>query len=104
MAQMRVRGRAVRMGIGAVLASSMLVGSTGCETAGQGALSGGALGALAGMGLGSLSGNMGKGAAAGAIIGAITGLFVGDQNDRRSSGYSHSHSYTHTHVYYHGCR
>ncbi len=83
MARASVRGRAGgKLAMSAVLASILLGGTSGCDTAGQGALSGGALGALAGMGIGSLSGNMGKGAAAGAILGAITGLFVGDQNDR----------------------
>lgn len=63
------------------------VGLAGCNNAGQGALSGGALGALAGMGIGSMSGNMGKGAAVGAIVGAVGGAVIGDQNDRRSSRY-----------------
>ncbi len=57
---------------------------TGCNNAGQGAVSGATLGALAGMGIGSLSGNMGKGAAAGAIIGGVGGLIIGDQNNRKS--------------------
>lgn len=63
-----------------------LVGATvtGCNNAGQGAVSGATLGALAGMGIGSLSGNMGKGAAAGAIIGGVGGAVLGDQNRRKS--------------------
>jgi outer membrane lipoprotein SlyB len=91
-----LRGRRVRIGVlGAVLAVSTFSGS-GCNNAGEGAFSGGALGALAGMGIGSLSGNMGKGAAAGAIIGAIGGALVGDQNDRNDRygsrrGHSHGH-------------
>jgi osmotically inducible lipoprotein OsmB len=79
------RPRRQRLGVvalaAATLASTGLM--TGCENAGQGALSGAGIGALAGMGLGSLSGNMGKGAAAGAIIGGVGGLILGDQNSRR---------------------
>jgi len=56
--------------------------AVGCETAGQGAMSGGALGALGGLAIGSLSGDAGKGAAIGAIGGAIAGGVIGDQNNR----------------------
>lgn len=68
------------------LAGLALVGATvsGCNNAGQGAVSGATLGALAGMGIGSLSGDMGKGAAAGAIIGGVGGAIIGDQNRRKS--------------------
>jgi outer membrane lipoprotein SlyB len=88
-----MNGRRVRIGVlGSLLAASGFAAS-GCNNAGEGAFSGGALGALAGMGIGSLSGNMGKGAAAGAIIGAVGGALIGDQNDRNSRyerrGYSH---------------
>ena len=68
------------------LASTVLaVGMTaaGCNNAGEGAVSGAALGALVGMGLGSLSGDMGTGAAAGALIGGAGGAIIGDQNERR---------------------
>lgn len=68
----------------AIVASAGILTATGCNNAGEGALSGGALGALAGMGLGSLTGDMGKGAAAGAIIGAVGGAILGDQNNRAS--------------------
>lgn len=68
----------------AVIGVGLAVGATGCNNAGQGALSGAGFGALAGMGLGALSGNMGKGAAAGAIIGGIGGAVLGDQNSRHS--------------------
>lgn len=54
----------------------------GCENAGQGAVSGGAIGALGGLAIGSLSGNAGAGAAIGAISGAVAGGFIGDQNRR----------------------
>ena len=74
-----------------VLAASGLV-LAGCNSAGEGAASGAALGALAGLGIGSLSGDAGKGAAAGAIIGGVGGAVLGDQNARndrrnRDSGY-----------------
>ena len=69
-----------------VASGAMMLTSVGCDNAGEGAVSGAALGALAGLGIGSLTGDMGKGAAAGAIIGGLGGLFIGDQNDRRSRG------------------
>jgi hypothetical protein len=74
--------KSVRFGLaaGALLAAGSMAG---CNSAGEGALSGAGIGALAGMGIGSLSGNMGKGAAAGAIGGAILGGIIGDQNSRR---------------------
>ena len=68
------------LGAGVVVAGVLLSG--GCNNAGEGAFSGGALGALAGMGIGSMSGHMGEGAAVGAIVGAIGGLIIGDQNER----------------------
>jgi uncharacterized protein YcfJ len=65
----------------AILVSTALV-SVGCENAGQGAVSGGAIGALGGLAIGSLSGNAGAGAAIGAISGAVAGGVIGDQNQR----------------------
>lgn len=56
----------------------------GCENAGQGAISGGAVGALGGLAIGSLSGNAGAGAAIGAVSGAVAGGVIGDQNRRAS--------------------
>lgn len=67
-----------------VIAAAFIMGSTGCDNAGQGALSGAGLGALAGMGIGSIYGDMGKGAAIGAIAGGVGGLIIGDQNQRNS--------------------
>ncbi len=64
----------------AALAASLSI--LGCENAGQGAVSGGAIGALGGLAIGSLSGDAGKGAAIGAISGAIAGGIIGDQNNR----------------------
>ena len=60
-------------------ATSML---TGCNNAGEGALTGAGLGALGGMAIGSAFGKMGKGAAIGAAAGAVGGAVVGDQNQR----------------------
>jgi uncharacterized protein YcfJ len=54
----------------------------GCESAGQGAVSGGAIGALGGLAIGSLTGSAGAGAAIGAVSGAIGGGVIGDQNKR----------------------
>jgi len=67
-----------------VIGGAFVASGTGCDNAGEGAVSGAALGALAGMGIGSLYGDMGKGAAIGAIAGGLGGLFVGDQNERRA--------------------
>lgn len=64
----------------ALLAGVGVVG--GCENAGQGAVSGGAVGALGGLAIGSLTGNAGAGAAIGAISGAVAGGVIGDQNRR----------------------
>lgn len=80
----RSKGSRVRAISAAVIGAAMVFGASGCNNAGQGALSGAGLGAIAGMGLGSLSGNMGKGAAAGAIIGGVGGAILGDQNRRHS--------------------
>lgn len=74
-----------RFGVVAV-AAAMLTSTgfmTGCENAGQGALTGAGLGALGGMAIGSLSGDMGKGAVIGAVAGGLGGLVLGDQNSRR---------------------
>jgi hypothetical protein len=69
-----------------VVAGAALIATaslSGCNNAGEGALTGAGIGALAGMGLGSLTGHMGSGAAAGAILGGVGGLIIGDQNARR---------------------
>ncbi len=71
-----------RLLVGSVLALVSAAGLVGCENAGQGAVSGGAIGALGGLAIGSLSGDAGKGAAIGAISGAIAGGIIGDQNNR----------------------
>lgn len=54
----------------------------GCETGGQGAISGAAIGSLGGLAIGSLTGSAGAGAAIGAVGGAVAGGVIGDQNRR----------------------
>ncbi len=76
--------------VAGVLGAAVLLGSSGCNNALEGGLSGAGLGALAGMGIGSLSGNMGKGAALGAIAGGLGGAILGDQNQRSSSYWGRS--------------
>ena len=71
------------VGTGAALVTVMAL-SSGCENAGQGAVSGASIGALSGLAIGSMSGNAGRGAATGAIIGGVGGAAIGDQNRRRS--------------------
>jgi hypothetical protein len=56
--------------------------AAGCENAGQGAVSGGAVGALSGLAIGSLTGSAGAGAAIGAVTGAVGGAVIGDQNEK----------------------
>lgn len=69
------------------LAAAIAVGlialsAGGCETGGQGALSGAAIGSLGGLAIGSLTGSAGAGAAIGAVGGAVAGGVIGDQNRR----------------------
>lgn len=78
-------GRAVRCGV-AVLLAGAAASMAGCNNAGEGGLSGAALGAGAGAIIGSLYGDFGKGAAIGAVAGGLGGAVIGDQNARR--GYS----------------
>lgn len=70
----------VWIGCGALAVFAAVAG--GCDNAGQGAVSGGAIGALGGLAIGSLSGNAGAGAAIGAVSGAVVGGVIGDQNRR----------------------
>lgn len=74
-----------RLAVALAAASGVLAVQTGCNNAGEGALSGAALGALGGMAIGSLSGNMGTGAAIGAVAGGLGGAVIGDQNERRDN-------------------
>lgn len=79
------RGRT--LAAGAMIACVSLA-SVGCNNAGQGALTGGALGAGSGAIIGSMFGKAGKGALIGAAAGAVGGAVLGDQNqkaDQRSN-------------------
>jgi hypothetical protein len=60
------------------------IAASGCNNAGEGGLSGAAIGAGAGAIIGSLYGDFGKGAAIGAIAGGIGGAVIGDQNQRNA--------------------
>ena len=68
--------------IAAVFMAAGMLTAAGCESAGQGAVSGGAIGALGGLAIGSLTGSAGAGAAIGAVSGAVAGGIIGDQNRR----------------------
>jgi len=74
------RSRTVALGASVLLLATVF--GSGCNNAGEGALTGAGLGALAGMGIGAMSGNMGEGAAIGAIVGGVGGAIIGDQNER----------------------
>jgi len=74
-----VRHRAAFLGTMLLALAAM----EGCETAGQGAVSGGAIGALSGLAIGSMTGSAGKGAAIGAVTGVVGGAIIGDQNRRK---------------------
>jgi len=75
------RPRIAQLTAGVALAITVLC-SWGCETGGQGALSGAAIGSLGGLAIGSLTGSAGAGAAIGAVGGAVAGGVIGDQNRR----------------------
>lgn len=70
----------------AVIAGGLMLGTTGCNNALEGGLTGAGLGALTGMAVGSAFGHMGSGAAIGAAAGALGGVIIGDQNERRARG------------------
>lgn len=80
---------------GAAMALALALGSVlaGCNNAGEGAITGAALGALGGLAIGSVTGGSGTGAVIGAVGGAAVGAVIGDQNERnsyrehRASGY-----------------
>ena len=77
--------RHMSMGVAVALLSAAGLASSGCNNAGEGALTGAGLGALGGLAIGSLTGNAGAGAAIGAIAGGATGAVIGDQNQRNAS-------------------
>jgi|GEM_PF-1032824 len=78
------RNRALRVG-GVLLAMAAAILGGGCNNAGEGALSGAALGAGAGAIIGSLTGSAGRGAIIGGAAGALGGGLLGDQNARNRS-------------------
>lgn len=84
---MAVRRRRSIAGMSRVAALGATVGiavlGSGCNNAGEGALSGAALGAAGGAAIGSLYGDLGKGAVIGAVAGGLGGAVMGDQNERR---------------------
>jgi outer membrane lipoprotein SlyB len=77
-----VRRGARIVAAGALLALAPL--GVGCNNAGEGAISGAALGALGGLAIGSVTGGSGTGAVIGAVSGAAIGGIIGDQNERNS--------------------
>lgn len=82
------RRRPTSIGIAALVLAVAGIASTGCNNAGEGALTGAGLGALGGLAIGSLTGNAGAGAAIGAIAGGATGAVIGDQNERNARYHS----------------
>ena len=65
--------------------AGLLLISTGCNNAGEGALTGAGPGALGGLAIGSVTGSAGAGAAIGAVAGGVGGAVIGDQNERRDN-------------------
>jgi outer membrane lipoprotein SlyB len=76
---MPMRQARITTGVAVILS---LLAAAGCESGGQGALSGAAIGSLGGLAIGSLTGSAGAGAAIGAVGGAVAGGVIGDQNRR----------------------
>jgi len=74
----------VTRGLAVLAIGGVMLTSTGCNNAGEGALSGAALGALGGLAIGSVTGSAGKGAAIGAVAGGVGGAVIGDQNQRNA--------------------
>ncbi|MFT3686216.1 MAG: glycine zipper domain-containing protein [Phycisphaerales bacterium] len=79
-----MNSKTTKVSVTALLAAAALAIS-GCNNAGEGALSGAGLGALGGLAIGSLTGSAGKGAAIGAVAGGIGGAVIGDQNQRKAN-------------------
>ena len=57
---------------------------TSCQTPGEGALSGAAIGAVGGAIIGNQSGDAGKGALLGGAAGAAGGALIGNENQKRN--------------------
>lgn len=87
------RAQKIKRTVVAASGAGLLLVSSGCNNAGEGALSGAALGALGGLAIGSVTGNAGAGAAIGAVAGGVGGAVVGDQNERndRNSNRDNGH-------------
>lgn len=66
--------------IGAAVGMGTL--ASGCNNAGEGAVTGGLVGLGVGSVVGAMTGNWGAGAAIGAASGAAVGAVIGDQNER----------------------
>jgi outer membrane lipoprotein SlyB len=79
-----MNSKTIKVSASALLAAAAL-SLTGCNNAGEGALTGAGLGALGGLAIGSVTGSAGKGAAIGAVAGGIGGAVVGDQNQRKAN-------------------
>lgn len=77
----------------ALLGGTLLVAS-GCNNAGEGALTGAGIGAVTGLIIGSYTGNAGAGAAIGAAVGGAGGAIIGDQNERNERNHRHHSSGT----------
>lgn len=80
-----VRTAKAASGLGLALSAGLVL--SGCSNAGEGALSGAALGAGAGAIIGSMFGGVGKGAIIGGAAGGLGGAVLGDQNARRAPAY-----------------
>jgi hypothetical protein len=84
----RSRAHRARLALTALALAGCALPLAACNNAGEGALSGAALGAGGGAIIGSMFGKAGKGAIIGGAAGGLGGAVLGDQNSRRPSGYS----------------
>ena len=75
----------VSLAAGVLAASSLSL--TSCQTAGEGALTGAAIGAVGGAIIGNQSGDAGKGALLGGAAGAAAGGLIGNENQKRNRAY-----------------
>lgn len=74
--------------------AALLAAATGCQTTGEGALTGAAIGAGAGALAGeAFAGRPGKGAAYGALIGAAVGAYEGCSNAGTCFGRARDHGH-----------
>ena len=87
---MKSRAGAVRRGVRAAALAGLVLSGAACSNAGEGALSGAALGAGTGAIVGSMFADAGRGAIIGGALGAMGGAILGDQNQRH---YRHDDRY-----------